>query len=90
MVFIFIKAMVHDRKQCHPLRFPIGPTPLTGAFFVGRSVHAVLRPCMRAAGRSHRALGAEGSLTGYAGGLDRKAALLLSEGITTGPMTGQH
>lgn len=36
---------------------------------VGRNPLSVVVPC-------HRVLGAEGSLTGYAGGLDRKTALL--------------
>jgi methylated-DNA-[protein]-cysteine S-methyltransferase len=40
---------------------------------VGRNPIAVLVPC-------HRVLGRDGSLTGYAGGLQRKQALLLHEG----------
>jgi methylated-DNA-[protein]-cysteine S-methyltransferase len=40
---------------------------------VGRNPISVIVPC-------HRALGADGSLTGYAGGLDRKKALLELEG----------
>jgi methylated-DNA-[protein]-cysteine S-methyltransferase len=36
---------------------------------VGRNPISVLVPC-------HRVVGADGSLTGYAGGLDRKKALL--------------
>ena len=39
---------------------------------VGHNPIAVIIPC-------HRVLGADGSLTGYAGGLDRKAALLRLE-----------
>jgi methylated-DNA-[protein]-cysteine S-methyltransferase len=39
---------------------------------VGRNPVSVVVPC-------HRVLGADGSLTGYAGGLDRKAALLALE-----------
>lgn len=39
---------------------------------VGRNPLSVVVPC-------HRVLGADGSLTGYAGGLDRKAALLALE-----------
>lgn len=39
---------------------------------VGRNPLSVVVPC-------HRVLGADGSLTGYAGGLDRKAALLTLE-----------
>jgi methylated-DNA-[protein]-cysteine S-methyltransferase len=41
---------------------------------VGRNPVSVVVPC-------HRALGSDGSLTGYAGGLDRKRALLALEGI---------
>ena len=40
---------------------------------VGRNPISVLVPC-------HRVLGADGSLTGYAGGLERKKALLSLEG----------
>jgi len=40
---------------------------------VGRNPISVLVPC-------HRVVGADGSLTGYAGGLDRKQALLSLEG----------
>jgi methylated-DNA-[protein]-cysteine S-methyltransferase len=36
---------------------------------VGRNPLSIVVPC-------HRVLGSNGSLTGYAGGLDRKAALL--------------
>jgi methylated-DNA-[protein]-cysteine S-methyltransferase len=40
---------------------------------VGRNPISILIPC-------HRVLGADGSLTGYAGGIDRKKALLRLEG----------
>ncbi len=40
---------------------------------VGRNPLSVVVPC-------HRVLGADGSLTGYAGGLERKSALLRLEG----------
>jgi len=40
---------------------------------VGRNPLSVVVPC-------HRVLGADGSLTGYAGGLERKTALLQLEG----------
>lgn len=40
---------------------------------VGRNPVSLVVPC-------HRVLGADGSLTGYAGGLDRKRALLRLEG----------
>ncbi len=42
---------------------------------VGRNPLSIIIPC-------HRILGAGGSLTGYAGGLDRKKALLHLEGVT--------
>ena len=41
---------------------------------VGRNPVSIVVPC-------HRVLGADGSLTGYAGGLDRKTALLRLEGV---------
>lgn len=41
---------------------------------VGRNPISILVPC-------HRVIGADGSLTGYAGGVDRKKALLRLEGI---------
>ena len=43
---------------------------------VGRNPISIIVPC-------HRVLGADGSLTGYAGGLDRKTALLKLEGALT-------
>ena len=44
---------------------------------VGRNPISLILPC-------HRVLGAKGSLTGYAGGLERKRSLLLLEGISIG------
>jgi len=41
---------------------------------VGRNPISIIVPC-------HRVLGADGSLTGYAGGLPRKTALLKLEGL---------
>lgn len=41
---------------------------------IGRNPVSVLVPC-------HRVLGRDGSLTGYAGGLERKRALLQMEGV---------
>ncbi|NUO60102.1 MAG: methylated-DNA--[protein]-cysteine S-methyltransferase [Hamadaea sp.] len=41
---------------------------------VGANPLLVVRPC-------HRVIGADGSLTGYAGGLDRKRELLTLEGV---------
>ncbi|MDP2988100.1 methylated-DNA--[protein]-cysteine S-methyltransferase, partial [Hydrogenophaga sp.] len=47
---------------------------------VGRNPISIVVPC-------HRVLGANGSLTGYAGGLERKTALLSLEGaaLSTAP-----
>ena len=45
---------------------------------VGHNPVALIVPC-------HRVIGADGSLTGYAGGLDKKAGLLSLEGITFQP-----
>jgi len=42
---------------------------------IGRNPISILIPC-------HRVIGANGSLTGYAGGLDRKKALLAHEHLT--------
>jgi methylated-DNA-[protein]-cysteine S-methyltransferase len=41
---------------------------------VGRNPFSIVVPC-------HRVIGSNGSLTGYAGGLDRKTALLQLEGV---------
>lgn len=41
---------------------------------IGQNPLSIVIPC-------HRVLGSDGSLTGYAGGLDRKRALLALEGI---------
>ncbi len=46
---------------------------------VGRNPWSIVVPC-------HRVLGADGSLTGYAGGLDRKRELLTREGAWRRPM----
>ena len=45
---------------------------------VGHNPLTIIVPC-------HRVVGANGSLTGYAGGLDRKAALLALEGVDNLP-----
>lgn len=44
---------------------------------VGRNPVSLIVPC-------HRVIGADGSLTGYAGGVDRKRELLALEGTTLG------
>ena len=43
---------------------------------VGRNPIAIIVPC-------HRVIGSDGSLTGYAGGLDKKTKLLRIEGVLT-------
>lgn len=48
------------------------PPPQAVGGAVGRNPISIIIPC-------HRVLGADGSLTGYAGGLERKAALLALE-----------
>lgn len=49
---------------------------------VGHNPISLLIPC-------HRVVGADGSLTGYAGGVDKKAQLLKLEGILTGVSRGR-
>ncbi|MGW0820259.1 methylated-DNA--[protein]-cysteine S-methyltransferase [Streptomyces sp. NPDC002845] len=44
---------------------------------IGANPLLIVRPC-------HRVIGADGSLTGYAGGLDRKVRLLTLEGAAVG------
>jgi methylated-DNA-[protein]-cysteine S-methyltransferase len=48
---------------------------------VGANPLLVIRPC-------HRVIGSDGSLTGYAAGLDRKRALLVLEGAIEGAIDG--
>ena len=50
----------------------MSPQAVGGA--VGRNPIAIIIPC-------HRVLGANGKLTGYAGGIDRKIELLKIESI---------
>jgi methylated-DNA-[protein]-cysteine S-methyltransferase len=45
----------------------------------GRNPHTIVVPC-------HRVLGTDGSLTGYAGGLERKTRLLELEGVLQGSL----
>jgi methylated-DNA-[protein]-cysteine S-methyltransferase len=59
------------RDVAHGLGTPTAMRAVGAA--VGRNPVSVIVPC-------HRVLGADGSLTGYAGGLDRKRALLALEG----------
>lgn len=56
---------------------PVSPRAVGGA--VGHNPVSLLVPC-------HRAVGAKGNLTGYAGGLDRKIRLLTLEKADRGPL----
>jgi methylated-DNA-[protein]-cysteine S-methyltransferase len=51
-----------------------GAVPRATGSAVGRNPVSILVPC-------HRVIGANGSLTGYAGGLPRKERLLQHEGV---------
>lgn len=70
------------------LAIPPGETTSYGALSAGVGNPAAVRAVGAAVGRNpisvivpcHRVLGSDGSLTGYAGGLDRKQALLQLEG----------
>ena len=70
------------------LAIPTGQTTSYGALSAGVGKPAAVRAVGAAVGRNpisvivpcHRVLGADGSLTGYAGGLERKTALLELEG----------
>ncbi|MDM0028607.1 methylated-DNA--[protein]-cysteine S-methyltransferase [Variovorax saccharolyticus] len=70
------------------LAIPAGKTTSYGALSAGVGNPAAVRAVGAAVGRNpisvivpcHRVLGADGSLTGYAGGLERKTALLELEG----------
>ena len=64
------KRLAGERGLSH-----MSPQAVGGA--VGHNPVSILVPC-------HRVLGANGSLTGYAGGLDKKKALLSLEGARTG------
>lgn len=50
---------------------------------IGRNPIGVIVPC-------HRVIGADGSLTGYAGGLHRKEAFLKLEGALPAPITAKQ
>lgn len=70
------------------LAIPTGATTSYGALSAGVGRPAAVRAVGAAVGRNpisvivpcHRVLGSDGSLTGYAGGLERKSALLELEG----------
>lgn len=52
----------------------VGGVPRAAGTAVGRNPVSILVPC-------HRVIGADGSLTGYAGGMARKQRLLQHEGV---------
>ena len=57
---------------CGQLAEQLGSSPRAVGSAVGRNPLSLLIPC-------HRVVGADGSLTGYAGGIERKKALLTLE-----------
>ena len=75
------------------LALPFGTTTSYGALSLALGNPAAVRAVGGAVGRNplgiivpcHRVIGANGSLTGYAGGLDRKIALLQLEGADFKP-----
>ena len=74
------------------LEIPYGQTTTYGALLgggmsaqavggaVGHNPISIIVPC-------HRVIGANGSLTGYAGGIDKKIGLLTLEGVDVGRLT---
>ena len=75
-----LQALPHGRTSTYGQIATAAGAPAavraTGAA-IGRNPVSILVPC-------HRVLGRDGSLTGYAGGLPRKQALLRLEGISAG------
>jgi len=69
-------------RRVDPELFPVGLEPYKrvrlAAATIGRTPTPILVPC-------HRVIGADGSLTGYGGGLDRKRTLLDLERRVAGP-----
>ena len=65
----------HLRRHRRALGLPPGASRAVGAAN-GANPIAIVLPC-------HRVIGSDGRLTGYAGGLERKAALLRLEGVAT-------
>jgi len=80
------------------LKIPRGATTSYGALSSGLGKPAAVRAVGAAVGRNpisvivpcHRVMGSDGSLTGYAGGLDRKAALLKLEGAAVRPQAARQ
>ena len=67
------KKIAEDKSKAGNLSRAVG-----GA--VGHNPISIIIPC-------HRVIGSNGSLTGYAGGVDRKIKLLTLEGVDTAKMT---
>ena len=76
------------------LAIPMGQVVSYGSIAQGLNNPAAVRAVGAATGRNpvgiivpcHRVVGATGALTGYAGGIDRKIALLQLEGANTVPL----
>jgi methylated-DNA-[protein]-cysteine S-methyltransferase len=76
------------------LTIPMGQVVSYGSIAHGLNNPAAVRAVGAATGRNpvgiivpcHRVVGATGALTGYAGGIDRKIALLQLEGASTVPL----
>ena len=80
------------------LGIPFGATTTYGTLADGLRARSAVRAVGAAVGRNpvslivpcHRVLGTDGSLTGYAGGLERKRALLdLERGLAADPASGR-
>ncbi|MEO6972425.1 MAG: methylated-DNA--[protein]-cysteine S-methyltransferase [Rhodoferax sp.] len=80
------------------LKIPRGTTTSYGAISSGIGKPAAVRAVGAAVGLNpisvivpcHRVIGSDGSLTGYAGGLDRKVALLKLEAATVRPQAAMQ
>jgi methylated-DNA-[protein]-cysteine S-methyltransferase len=74
-------------RRVDPSLFPADLEPYRrvrlAAATIGRTPTPIVVPC-------HRVIGADGSLTGYGGGLDRKRTLLELERRVAGPPAGQE
>ena len=74
-------------KRVDPVLFPAELEPYKrvrlAAATIGRTPTPIIVPC-------HRVIGADGSLTGYGGGLDRKRALLALERRVAGPPAAEE
>jgi methylated-DNA-[protein]-cysteine S-methyltransferase len=72
-VWALLRAIPYGRTRTYgELARELGAHPQAVGAAIARNPIMIVIPC-------HRVLGADGSLTGYAGGLDRKRALLALE-----------